>query len=374
MVKALPKKRVAGVDRTLFGVVAGLFIIGLLVLYSASTVESFKDFNSTTYYITHQLLYGGAIGLVCMLVFSRIDYKRLQPLIPFAVIAALVLLILVKVPGLGFSAGGATRWIHMGPIVFQPSEIAKLVIILYIAGWIAKKQAHIKDFTYGVLPSLFITVLFASLILWQPDVGTMLVLLSIAMVMLFAGGIDLRYFTGLLAVGAAALLLIIKFEPYRAQRLVTFLNPSFDPLGIGYQINQALLAIGAGGFWGYGYGLSRQKHNYLPETLGDSIFAVTAEELGFLRIVLILGLFLFFALKGMQVARRAPDTFGRMLAVGITSAIIIQVIINVGAIIGLLPLTGIPLPFFSYGSSALIITLAEVGILLNISRHTTKAV
>ncbi len=373
MVKGGVKRKYAPVDTVLLGIVLVLFTIGMVMLYSASTVESFKDFNSTTYYIKHQLLYGGLIGIVGMYILSRIDYHVWQKFIPLIVFASLLLLVLVKVPGLGFSANGATRWIHFGPIVFQPAEIAKLAVILYVAAWVSKRQHNLNDFAYGVLPSLLITGLFAALILWQPDLGTMLVLILAVLVMLFAAGINMKYIVGLVSTGIAGLLLIIKFEPYRTQRLVTFLNPSFDPLGIGYQINQALLAVGAGGLWGYGYGLSRQKHNYLPETLGDSIFAVTAEELGFVRLLFILALFAFLAVRGLKIAQNAPDMFGRMLAIGIVVTLSLQVLINIGAIVGILPLTGIPLPFFSYGSSALIIILCEVGILLNISRQLHRS-
>lgn len=366
----MAKHKVSTFDRWLFGLACTLLGIGLVVLYSASTVESFKDFDNTTYYFFHQLMYGASLGLLGMYVCSRIDYHIWQKLVPLGIVVALILLVLVKVPGVGFGANGATRWIHLGPIVFQPGELAKLVIIMYTAGFLAKRQHALNDFTYGVLPALIITLLFAALILWQPDVGTMLVLILTVLTMLFVAGIHLKYFTGIIVAGAAALFLLIKFEPYRARRLVTFLNPAFDPLGISYQINQALLAIGAGGIWGYGYGLSRQKHNYLPEAIGDSIFAVTAEELGLLRVLIILGLFLAFIFRGIQVSIHAPDSFGKMLGIGMVGAIAIQVIINIGAIVGILPLTGIPLPFFSYGSSALIIVLCEVGILLNISRQS----
>lgn len=362
-------KNISSVDRPLLIVVGLLFAIGMLMLYSASAVESFKDFNNTTYYITHQLMYGGLIGLIGFFICLKIDYHQWKKIIPLAIFGSLLLLVLVKVPGVGFSANGATRWIHFGPIVFQPAEIAKLAIIMYIAGWVSKRQHSLGDFVYGILPTLIITGLFALLILWQPDVGTMLVLILTALVMLFTAGIDFKYFLGLVVAGFFSLLAIIKLEPYRTQRLVTFLNPSHDPQGIGYQINQALLAIGAGGLWGYGYGLSRQKHNYLPETLGDSIFAVTAEELGFLRLIVIITLFCLLTMRGLKIAQHAPDIFGKMLALGITATLGLQVIINIGAIVGLLPLTGIPLPFFSYGSSALIITLCEIGILLNVSKQ-----
>jgi cell division protein FtsW len=218
---------------------------------------------------------------------------------------------------------------------------------------------------------LVIIALFALLIMWQPDLGTTVSLVLTALLMFFVGGIHLRYFFGITGVGFLALLVLIKLEPYRVRRITAFLNRSVDPQGIGYQINQALLAIGTGGWFGYGYGHSRQKYFYLPEAINDSIFAVMAEELGFVRVTAILILFAGLIFRGLRVSLRAPDTFGKMLALGIVGGLAINTVINLGAILGLLPLTGIPLPFFSYGSSALIVTLASMGILLNISRHTT---
>jgi cell division protein FtsW len=357
------------VDKILFGIVLLLLAIGLAVLYSASTVISYNNFGNTSYYFVHQLLYGALIGCVAMYFCSRIDYHIWQRLIPLLLFVALILLMLVKVPGIGFSANGATRWIHFGFITFQPAELAKFAVILYTAGWVAKQHTKLKDFYYGLFPALVIISLFALLVLWQPDMGTMLSMVLTALVMLFVAGMDLRYFAGVGAFGILALVVLVKLEPYRARRITTFLNPSFDPQGIGYQINQALIAIGSGGLWGYGYGMSRQKHNYLPEAIGDSIFAVMSEELGLIRVLVILALFLALAIRGLRVGMKAPDLLGKMLAIGIVSTITVQVCINIAAISGLLPLTGIPLPFFSYGSSAMIVMLAEVGILLNISRQ-----
>lgn len=357
------------IDRILLIDIVILLSIGLAVLYSASTVISYNNFGNTSYYFVHQLLYGALIGSVCLYLCSKIDYHWWQKIIPLALFAALVLLILVKVPGIGFSANGATRWVHFGFVTFQPSELAKLAIILYTAGWINKQHNKLKDFYYGLFPALVIIGLFALLILWQPDLGTMMSMVLTSMVMLFAAGVDFRYFAWVGGFGTIALALLIKLEPYRARRITTFLNPSFDPQGIGYQINQALIAIGSGGLWGYGYGLSRQKHNYLPEAIGDSIFAVMAEELGMIRVSIIIILFVILAIRGLQIAMKAPDIFGKILAVGIVSTITVQVCINIAAITGLLPLTGIPLPFFSYGSTAMIVMLAEIGILLNISRQ-----
>lgn len=356
-------------DKTLLVIILALFLIGLTVLYSASTVESYKNFGNTSYYILHQFLYGGLIGLAGMIIFSKIDYHFWEKMSWVLVVAALVLLVAVKLPGLGFSAGGATRWISVGPIFFQPAEVAKFSLIVYLATWLSRQKTAITSFFSQTLPPLIVTGIMAALILWQPDVGSMSILVLTAISMLFVGGLPARHFFWVVLSGLAGLAVIIRLEPYRLERLMTFLDPSHDPQGIGYQINQALLAIGSGGLGGYGYGLSRQKYSYLPEALNDSIFAVMAEELGFIRVVFILGLFVLFVLRGLKVSLLAPDNFGRILGVGICAQLILQVIINIGAITSLLPLTGVPLPLFSYGSTSLIITLCSLGVLLNISRH-----
>lgn len=356
-------------DYILLGTIIGLVVAGLIVIYSASVVESLERFHNTSHYFVHQLIYGAGIGLLALYICSRVDYHVWKKLIPLALIATVILLALVKIPQFSFAAGGATRWLQFGPIIFQPSEIAKLVLIFYLAGWMSERSHRGRGFYYDTLPAVVIVGFVAALILWQPDLGTMLVIVATGLAMFYVGGTPFKHLAAMVACGIIILLVLIKLEPYRARRLTTFLNPSMDPLGIGYQINQALLAIGSGGPWGYGYGLSRQKHNYLPEALGDSIFAVMAEELGFFRILAVLGLFLALALRGIKISLSAPDLFGKMLGVGIVASITIQVIINIGAISGLLPLTGITLPFFSYGSTSLIVILASMGIVLNISRQ-----
>ena len=356
------------VDYIFLGLLGALLVIGLVMLWSASTVESQQNFGNSTYYFTHQLMYGLGLGLLAMFVMSRIDYHVWKKFIPFALGGTLLALLLVKVPGIGFTANGATRWLHIGPIFFQPAELAKLALVIYLAGWMSGRDHH-RGFWHSVFPPVLIIGLYCALILWQPDMGTMLSLISTAAIMMFVGGIRMKYFLWLSGVGLATLIALVKFEPYRMQRITTFLNHSADPLGYGYQINQAIIAIGSGGWFGYGYGHSRQKYSYLPEAINDSIFAIMAEELGFIRVIIILLLFVFLILRGIQISYRAPDLFGKMLTVGIIAGIASAVVINISAITGLLPLTGIPLPFFSYGSSALIVTLAGCGILLNISKH-----
>jgi cell division protein FtsW len=366
------RKRTTKLDVTLLVIVLCLLSYGLIVLYSASSVQSFENFGNTSHYIVHQIFFGALLGLIGMFVCYKIDYHFWQKNLPALIFLSLFLLFLVKVPHIGFSSGGAARWVHFGPILFQPAELAKLVIILYLASWADKKRGEMNNFVYGLLPSLCIIGLFSLCILIEPDFGTMLVLLLVAFFMLFAAGIDWKYFfyTGICAV--LGLYLMIKIEPYRVRRLTTFFNTAVDPQGISYQINQALLAIGSGSLWGYGYGLSRQKYNFLPEVMNDSIFAVMSEELGFFRVLIALVLFAAFTIKGFLIAKNAPDTFGRMVAFGITAWISLQTLINLGAMVNILPLTGIPLPFFSYGSTALVANLAAVGILLNIASFSQK--
>jgi cell division protein FtsW len=264
----------------------------------------------------------------------------------------------------------AERWLRIGGNTFQPSELVKITIIVYLAAWIERKKDILHDFYNGLLPGLLVVGLIAVLILSQPDFGTMFMILAISALMLFMGGVPLKYMASGLVLLSIVLYLFIHFEPYRAQRLVAFLNPEIDPRGISYQVNQSILAIGAGGPLGYGYGMSRQKYNYLPASYTDSIFAVTSEELGLWGGSLILLVFCYFCLIGLKISKNAPDVFGEMLAVGVTSWITIQALVNIGALTGVLPLTGIPLPFFSYGSTALIANLAAIGILLNISKQS----
>lgn len=343
---------------------------GLAALYSASTVESFQKYGNATYFIYHQMLYGGILGLIALFVMSKINYHVWQKNLPLILVGSILLLAMVKLSHLGFGSGGAERWLQLGPLSFQPSELAKLAVIFYIASWIEKKRHKLDDFYYGVLPSLVIIALFAGLILWQPDFGTMLVLVGVAFGMLFISGIHIKTLSIIALTGLVAVALFVKFEPYRAQRITSFLNPQVDTQKSGYQVNQAMLAVGSGEMWGYGYGLSRQKHNYLPEAKNDSVFAVTAEEMGFFRVVLIIFLFGLLTVQGFKISNKAPDIFGKLTAGGITLWLALQAIINIGAILSLLPLTGIPLPLFSYGSTALLINLAALGILLNISRQS----
>jgi cell division protein FtsW len=288
----------------------------------------------------------------------------------FVTIALLIIPAFPKIFGsLAYGFGGAYRWIKLGPLTFQPSEIIKLVFIIYLAAWLDKRQYEIRSFSAGFIPFVIILGTVFFLIMKQPDLGTASVVVLIAASMFFVAGANLFQIFGGVIVASFFFWELIKRSPYRLSRLMVFFNPS-DTLGKAYHINQALLAIGSGGLWGRGFGQSIQKHLYLPQPATDSIFAVICEELGFIRALFIPLIFIIFAWLGFTVASKAPDFFGKMLAIGIVSWIIFQAVINIGTMLAIFPLTGIPLPFISYGGSSLVISLAAMGILLNISKQT----
>lgn len=367
-----PRAEFLKIDYFFLTVVLIIFIIGLVALSSASTVISFEQSGSNYSLFLRQIIYGAVPGLILMYLFSRINYHVWQKLAPLLILIGIVLLVLVLVPGIGFKTGNARRWINFGFFLFQPAEFLKLATVFYLASWYDKRQQQAQDLYYGFLPSLVIVGLIAGLIILQPDLGTMLVLAGIAGIMFFIGGVRLKYLLSAAGGGLLVFWLLIKAAPYRMNRFLAFFDPNADTRGVTYQIYQALIAIGSGGWWGVGIGQSRQKFNYLPEPMGDSIFAIMAEELGFIRIILVLVMFLLFAYKGYKISLAAPDTFGKLVAVGITSWIVLQALINIGGITKAIPLTGIPLPLISYGSSALVVTFAAIGVLLNISRYAIK--
>ncbi|MEK7648324.1 MAG: putative lipid II flippase FtsW [Patescibacteria group bacterium] len=371
MLKGLTAKSSGRPDYLFISYFFGILFLGLVMLSSASSVVSFQKFGSGFYYISHQILFGALPGLVLFFLASRIDYHIWKRAAFLLILVSIVLLVLVFVPGLSFSYGGATRWVHLGPILFQPSEAVKLTFLLYLATWLSSKgEKNIKDFSYGFMPFMALLGCIALLIILEPDIGTMAVIVAIAFSMYFIAGAHLGHIV-LAASGAGILFFIlINTASYRLQRFMTFLHPELDPQGIGYHINQALLAIGSGGLLGRGFGHSRQKYAYLPEATGDSIFAIIAEELGFILSAAIVILFTLFALQGYRIASEAPDDFGRYLCVGIMSWVVFQTFINIAAMLSLLPLTGIPLPFVSYGGSSLLVLMTAMGIVVNVSRQS----
>jgi cell division protein FtsW len=284
---------------------------------------------------------------------------------------------MVFIPGIGFEAGGASRWIQLpftgvqtSSMMVQPSEILKVIFLLYLAVWLEKRGSGVRNLAYGLLPFAFLLCVIVGLIIGQPDLGTVTIIVMTGIILYFIAGAPWKHLILLGVGGLVALGIVIQIAPYRAQRLMVFLNPGEDPQVAGYHINQSLLAIGSGGLFGVGLGHSRQKFNYLPEVTSDSIFAVIAEEFGFVLVVGLLLVFFTFLRKGMKIARDAPDAFGKYCAAGITVLIVMQASINIAALSGILPLTGITLPFISAGGSSLVAMMAGVGILANISRQT----
>lgn len=349
-----------------------IVIFGIIMLSSASSVTSFEKFGDSNYLVRHQLLYGILIGGIGLIILSRIDY-HIWRRFAFPLLALNILLLLaVFLPGIGYGFQGAKRWIQLGPTLLQPTELLKLTFIIYLATLFEKNIIKIKEAGVGLIPFLIMLGIIIGLIMLQPDMGTMLTISIIGLVIFFLAGAPLKHLAWIFFGATGLFFLFIKIAPYRANRFTVFLNPALDPQGIGYHVNQALLAIGSGGILGLGLGHSRQKYLYLPEVTGDSIFAVMAEEIGLIFCILLIIFFLIIMYRGFKIAKAAPDIFGKLLAAGIVSWFVLQAFINIAAMVTLIPMTGIPLPFISYGSSALATSLVAVGILINISRQTRE--
>ncbi len=348
-----------------------LVVFGLIMLSSAGVVEGQKKFGSSYYYLMHQFLYGALPGAALFLLFSRINYKFWRKIALPLLIVVTGLLVLVFVPGIGYSFKGAQRWVGFKFLSFQPSEFLKLALIIYLAAWFSRYEGRINAGLHSIAPFFLVFGFAGLLLLLQPDMGTLVLITLIALSMYFFAGAKLSHFVALILVLAILLGAFSVFEPYRFDRLKAFFNPAADKQGTAYHINQALLGIGSGGIFGLGFGQSQQKSfNYLPEPVGDSIFAIIVEELGFVGAVVLLVLFLMLALILVSIARNVHNQFGRLLVLGIMTWITGQAIVNISAISGLIPLTGIPLPFISFGSSSLVTMLAGLGIAANISRHS----
>jgi len=348
-----------------------LVIFGLVMLSSAGVVEGQNKFGSPYYYLMHQFLYGALPGAVIFLLFSRINYKFWKKIALPLLILVIALLVLVFVPGIGYSVKGAQRWVGFKFLSFQPSEFLKLALIIYLAAWFGRYEGRINTGLRSIAPFFLVFGFAGLLLLLQPDMGTLVLITLIALSMYFFAGAKFSHFIVLILVLAILLGTFSVLEPYRFDRLKAFFNPTADKQGAAYHINQALLGIGSGGIFGLGFGQSQQKlFNYLPEPVGDSIFAIIVEELGFVGAIVLLALFLMLALVLINVAGNVHNQFGKLLALGVMTWIIGQAIVNISAISGLIPLTGIPLPFISFGSSSLVTMLAGLGIVANISRHS----
>lgn len=358
-------------DFLLFISVLTLLGFGIVMVYSASSIRASAAYGDSLFFLRRQL-FSVTLGLVAMFITMNIDYHVYKRFARLALLVAIGGLVLVLIPGLGRAAGGAQRWIILGGLPVQPSEITKICIVIYLAFYLSTKQEKLKSFFRGTLPVLLIMGIIFFLIIKEPDLGTSVTIAGTMMLMLFAGGAPLKYLISLGLAGIPVVFYFIWAEPYRRERLLAFLNPEKDPLDTGYHIIQSLYALGSGGLFGVGLGQSRQKFFYLPAPSTDFVFAILGEELGFLGTFAVVVLFFIFTWRGLKVALTAPDSFGMLLAVGLTCMVTIQAIINIGVVTGSMPVTGITLPFISYGGSSLLIVLTGVGILMNISRQVLE--
>jgi len=355
-------------DLVLLGTILALLGIGFIMVYSSSAVKGYIQFDDPYHFLKMEVLWA-TLGLAAMALSMWLDLRRLRRFAKPALFIAIALLIAVKIPGIGKRVNGADRWIGLGPLSIQPSEVIKLSMVLVMSHILALNPHKIQSFRKGVLPILGLLGLIAGLVMLQPDLGTTLVIAATAFFMLIAAGARVSHIVSLAGLGLGLVVAAIAAAPYRMRRIFAFLDPWDDPLGKGYQTIQGLLALGPGGLFGLGLGQSRQKFLYLPENHTDFIFAMIGEELGFIGTSLVISLFFLFAWRGFRVAMRAPDAFTGFLAVGLTAMISVQAMINMGVVTGVLPVTGITLPFISYGGTSLVFTMLGVGVLLNISRE-----
>lgn len=355
-------------DLWLVGVVVLLLSVGIVMVYSASAIVAADRFHDPYWFLKKQLFWA-LLGSACFVGALRLDYRRLERLGWPLLAAAGVLLVLVLIPPLAQPINGTRRWLRLGPVSFQPAELAKLALVVYLAAWLARKRETLDDFWRGFLPPLGVAATLAALVLAQPDLGNCLTLIALTFALLYLAGSRSRHLA--LVVGAALpfLGLAVGLAPYRLRRITTFFDPWSDPRGSGFQIIQSWLAFGGGGLFGRGIGESKQKLFYLPEAHTDFIFAIIGEELGFVGAALVIALFVMLIWRGLRVGLRAPDPFGAYLALGITLLIAIQTLVNLGVVTGSLPTKGLPLPFISFGGSALLVTMLATGVLWNISQH-----
>ena len=354
-------------DFIIFFTVISLLGIGIMMVFSSTSIRAYADYGDSFYFLKRQLGWS-ALGIIAMVLFMKIDYNIYKRLARVSLLGSIFLLVLVLF--VGRVVGGSRRWLGIGSLGIQPSEIVKVTMVIYMAHYLSTKQKRLKSFTKGLIAPLLVLGLVCALILMQPDLGTTITIAGTVMVMFLAAGVKIKYLLGLAMAGVGGVAYLIISAPYRRRRLLAFLDPWSDPLDSGFHIIQSLYALGSGGLFGAGIGQSRQKFFYLPEPGTDFIFAIIGEELGFIGVLVIVALFFLFAWRGLKVALDAPDLFASLLAVGITMLITLQAMVNIGVVTGSMPVTGMTLPFISYGGSSLGVMLIGVGILLNISRYT----
>lgn len=363
--------RLRSIDTMLLGAVLTLLGFGIVMVFSASSVVATVSTGNPYYFLERQLIWS-VLGLGLMFFFARMDYHRLLPYTEKIAYVTAALLVAVLIPHIGRDINGGRRWLGFGSLVFQPSELSKFSLVLLFAKRMAGER-RIRHFAYGILEPLLILLFFAALIIKEPDLGTALSLAGTVFTMLFVAGVNLYQFFGMIASVIPVVTIVIITAPYRLQRLLAFLDPQKSPQGAGYHIIQSLYALGSGGLFGVGLGQGALKYFYLPEQYTDFIFAIVGEELGLVGTVTIVALFMFVAWRGLRIAVRAPDRFGALLASGLTAMVAIQAFMNIAVVTASMPITGIPLPFISYGGSSLVFALAGIGVLLSISRQAISA-
>lgn len=356
------------VDKPFLIITSILIVVGFFIFSSASLGLLAKESSNYSSVAFSQTILGLCLGTVAMVIATKLDSKLWKDTAFWILLAAIALNIAVLFPSIGFAHGGARRWIELGGFSFQPSEFLKFAFIIYFAAWAAGAKDKMHTFMWGFLPLLILLGVCGGLLLLQPDTDTFMIIAVTGMAMFIAAGGRWRYVLMCIVAGIIGLALLAYTRPYVMQRIQTFINPTADALGASYQIQQSLIAIGSGGLFGKGFGQSVQKFTYLPEPVGDSIFAVAAEEFGFVGSVVLLAIFLLFATRGLKIASKVPSVFGRLTVTGIVIMIVAQAFVNIAAMLGVLPLSGITLPFVSHGGTSLFVTLFEVGVVLAISK------
>jgi cell division protein FtsW len=352
----------------LAAIVAMLSTIGLMMVLSASSVEALRSYGGAWVFFQRQAMWV-AVGTVALVATAALDYRHWRRAVLPLVAVSFVLLVVVLLPGVGITAGGSTRWLGTDSLRIQPSELAKLALLLFAADLLARRVEYVGDWRLVMRPLLVTTGLIAGLVLLQPDMGTAMLMVTIVLALLFVGGVPLLPMAGVGAMTGVAAVILAKAESYRWARVSSFRDPFGDFSHTGYQVAQSLVALGTGHVGGVGLGASRAKWGFLPNAHTDFIFAIVGEELGLIGTFLVVGLFVAFAFLGVRTALRAPDRFGALLAAGVTAWVAGQAFVNMGAVTSILPVTGVPLPFVSFGGSSLVVTMGATGILLNIARQ-----
>ncbi len=355
-------------DILLFIAVIIIIIFGIIMIYSASSIWAEYKFNDSLRFVKAQTIFF-LLGIVIMLILSKIDYKIYYKKANLILMICFLLLVLVLIPGIGKIRNGARSWFGIGPLGIQPSEFAKIGLIIFVSKYIANNQKNIKNIKTGVLPIISIILAFFALIMLEPDFGTGVVMVMSLIAILFISGVKLSFFLKIGLIGVIGIIGLIIMAPYRLARIISFLNPWADPLGSGFQIIQSLYAIGPGGLLGQGFLQSRQKHFYLPEPQTDFIFSIISEEFGFLGILIVSLFFIFIFYRMIKISLKAKDHFSKYLSFGLSFGMIFQALLNIMVVVGMIPVTGVTLPFFSYGGSSLLVSMASIGIILNISRN-----